>query len=129
MENTIRKDKSNKKKRGSSTIGSTFSTFFSGYGKLEQIFEEGVPVKYMPKVLFVSGLLILYIMNSYLIEKKRIRIQKVKAEIEDLRTDYTTMKADYMYKSKQSEVVKRVESMGLKESSAPPTHIVVKEED
>ena len=64
-------------------------------------------------------------MNSYLIEKNRIRIQKVKADIEDLRTDYTTMKADYMYKSKLSEVAKRVSKIGLVESSTPPTRIVI----
>ncbi len=102
-------------------------SFFNGSGKLEKIFEDGIPVRYMPKILFVAFLLVLYIMNSYLIEKKRIRIQKVKAEIEDLRTDYTTMKADYMFKGKQSEVAKRVSSMGLKESSEPPFRIVVRE--
>ena len=89
-------------------------SLFSGAGKLEDIFEKGIPIQYMPKILFSVMLLVLYIMNSYLIAKKEMRIQQTKGQIEDLRTDYTTMKAEYMFSSKQSEVAKRVLHMGLK---------------
>ena len=98
---------------------------FSGAGKIEQLFEAGVPIQYMPKIVFISGILILYIMNSYLIEKKRIKIERIKSDIEDLRTDYTTMKAEYMFKSKQSEVAKRVIKIGLKENTTPPVKIKI----
>ena len=40
--------------------------------------------------------------------------------MEDLRADYTTLKADFMYESKQSEVAKRAEKLGLKESKESP---------
>ena len=51
----------------------------------------------------------------------------MKAEVEERRADYTTKKADFMKSGKQSEIIKRVESMGLQENKTPPTKIVVKE--
>ncbi|MFM8741301.1 MAG: FtsL-like putative cell division protein, partial [Cytophagales bacterium] len=44
---------------------------------------------------------------------------------EDLRADFTTLKSDVMFASKQSEVARRVKSMGLVESLTPPYKIVV----
>jgi hypothetical protein len=46
--------------------------------------------------------------------------------VEDLRADYTTLKSDVMFASKQSEVARRVKPLGLKESLNPPFKIVVK---
>jgi hypothetical protein len=49
----------------------------------------------------------------------------MQAEVEDLRADYTTLKADLMFASKQSEVAKKVKIYGLKESLTPPFKVVV----
>ena len=48
-------------------------------------------------------------------------------EVEDLRADYTTLKADLMFSSKQSEVARKVQAFGLKESLIPPYKVVVEE--
>jgi hypothetical protein len=50
----------------------------------------------------------------------------MQAEVEDLRADYTTMKADLMFASKQSEVAKKVQLYGLRETLQPPFKLVVK---
>ncbi|MFN4945187.1 MAG: FtsL-like putative cell division protein, partial [Chryseotalea sp.] len=52
-------------------------------------------------------------------------INHIQAEVEDLRADYTTLKSDLMFASKQSEVAKKVNNLGLKESLTPPTKVVV----
>jgi hypothetical protein len=81
--------------------------WFSGFEKklkLENYFEEGFPVQYMPKILFVMGLGLLYISNTHYAEKTVRRISNIQAEVEDLRADYTTLKSDLMFASKQSEV-------------------------
>jgi hypothetical protein len=44
------------------------------------------------------------------------QIDKTKAEVEELRADYTTQQADFMKAGKQSEIIKRVESMGIEEN-------------
>ena len=92
--------------------------------KLESYFEEGFPVQYLPKILFVMMLGLLYISNTHHAEKTVRRIDQVQSEVEDLRADYTTLKSDLMFASKQSEVARKVKGMGLKESLNPPTKVL-----
>ena len=95
--------------------------------KLESYFEEGFPVKYLPKILFTMILGLVYISNTHYAEKTVRKINTAQAEVEDLRADYTTLKSDLMFASKQSEVARKVKSMGLKESLKPPYKVEVKE--
>lgn len=107
---------------------STGKGMFSGLEKklrLESYFEEGFPVKYLPKILFVMVLGLIYISNTHYAEKTVRRINAMQAEVEDLRADYTTLKADLMFASKQSEVARKVNLFGLKESLKPPYKIEV----
>lgn len=102
--------------------------FFSGLEnklKLERYFEEGFPVRYLPKILFVLMLGILYISNTHHAEKTVRKINGIQAEVEDLRADYTTLKSDLMFASKQSEVARKVKDYGLRESSTPPNKVQV----
>ncbi len=94
--------------------------------KLESYFEEGFPVQYLPKILFVIFLGLLYISNTHYADKTTRTIDRAQSEVEDLRADFTTLKADVMFASKQSEVARRVKSMGLEESLSPPFKIAVK---
>ena len=95
--------------------------------KLETYFEEGFPVQYLPKILFAVFLSLVYISNTHYAEKTTRQINKTQNDVEDLRADYTTLKADVMFASKQSEVARRVKEIGLKESSKPPFKVVVEE--
>jgi hypothetical protein len=95
--------------------------------KLENYFEEGFPVKYLPKILFVMVLGLLYISNTHYAEKTVRKINNIQAEVEDLRADYTTLKADLMFASKQSEVAKKVQAFELKESLTPPYKVEIEE--
>lgn len=95
--------------------------------RLETYFEEGFPVHYLPKIFFVMVLGLIYIGNTHYAEKTVREINRIQVEVEDLRADYTTLKADLMFSSKQSEVAKKVKPLGLKESLTPPYKIVVKE--
>lgn len=104
-------------------------SMFSGMEKrmkLESYFEEGFPVQYLPKILFVVFLGLLYISNTHYADKTTRAIEKAQSEVEDLRADFTTLKADVMFASKQSEVARRVKSLGLEESLRPPFKIAVK---
>ena len=95
--------------------------------KLESYFEEGFPVQYIPKIIFVMALGLMYIGNTHHSEKTVRKINHIQAEVEDLRADYTTLKADLMFSSKQSEVAEKVQPFGLKESLTPPFKIVVEQ--
>lgn len=107
-------------------------SLFSGLEKrlrLETYFEEGFPVQYLPKILFVLFLTLLYIGNTHYADKTTRAINKAQSEVEDLRADFITLKADLMFSSKQSEVARRVKPMGLKESIKAPYKIEVEEDD
>jgi len=95
--------------------------------KLRADWEEGLPVTYLPHVLFIAFLCIIYIGNSHYGESSQRKLSKLKIEVDNLRADYTTLKADYMHKRLQSEVAKRVKDLGLEESSVPPYKLIVKE--
>ncbi|MDQ3393591.1 MAG: FtsL-like putative cell division protein [Bacteroidota bacterium] len=102
-------------------------TFLEDNFKVDAVFEDGLPVKYLPYILHVTAIGIFYIGNSHYAEKTIRNIAKAQVEVEDLRADFTTLKADYMVDSKQSEVASKVEKIGLYESSTPPNKIVIKE--
>jgi len=93
--------------------------------KLENYFEAGFPVHYVPKILFVMVLGLIYIGNTHHGEKTVRNINHIQAEVEDVRADYTTMKAQLMFSSKQSEVAAKVKAYGLEESLTPPYKVVV----
>jgi hypothetical protein len=125
MENKFKIEPKNQRSSDASS-GSVFSGIEKRL-KLESYFEEGFPVQYLPKILFVLGLALFYIGNTHYAEKTVRKINYVQAEVEDLRADYTTLKSDLMFASKQSEVARKVKAYGIKESLTPPTKVVVEE--
>lgn len=105
-----------------------FFGFMANKLRLEGI-ESGFPVRYLPKALFVVLLGIFYVWNSHYSERATRTIDKLEDEVEDLRADVTTLEADYMYSSKESEVAKGIKPLGLQESKEPPIKIVVDEDE
>ena len=116
-----------RKGNGTSDGGNSIFSALEKRVKLESYFEEGFPVKYLPKILFVLILSLIYISNTHYSEKTIRKINETQTEVEDRRADYTTLKADLMFASKQSEVARRVRPLGLKESNNPPFKVIVKE--
>lgn len=113
--NSFKIDKGNQKR--------SFFKRFERLTKIDLAFEHGLPVKYLPYIVFVTVVGIFYIGNSHYAERNIRKIDRLKKEVEDLRADYTTLKADYMFGSKQSEVAKSVKKLGIKESLQPPEKI------
>ena len=95
--------------------------------KLESVFDGKLPSKYIPHTLFLTVIGIFYIGNNHWAEKTIRKIDKIQVEVEELRADYTSLKADYMFASKQSEVARKVKNAGLKESSTPPNKIILED--
>lgn len=87
--------------------------------------EDGIPVKYIPYVLFMAFLGVIYIGNSHYGEVTQRKISKLEVKVDNLRADYTTLKADYMYARLQSEVARKIKDRGLEESVNPPVRIEV----
>jgi hypothetical protein len=85
-------------------------------------------IKQAPFVLFLTLVALFYISNSYYAERKIRQINKINNELKELRSEYITSKSKLMFVSKQSEVAKTAETMGLpiKESTTPPGKIIIK---
>lgn len=88
--------------------------------RMDSSMSEVIHVRFLPQILFLAFLCLIYIGNRHYAEKKIRTINQLEVEVEDLRADYTTLKADFMFESKQSEVAKRAEALGLKESKESP---------
>ncbi len=124
-ENTFRSNEGNKPsenpkegKRG----------LFSGLERrlqLEKYFEEGFPVRHLPRILFVFLLGLIYIGNSHYAEQTIRQIDRMQSDVEDLRADFTTQKAELMYASKQSVVAEKVVGLGMEEQVTPPIKVEV----
>ncbi|QHT69428.1 hypothetical protein GXP67_23680 [Rhodocytophaga rosea] len=108
--------------------GNSFFKLIENYVKLGIIFENGLPVRYIPYILFTAALGIFYIGNIHYAEKTVRKLDKLKVEVDDLRAEYITIRASYEYDGKQSEVARKVAPMGLYESAVPPYKIMLKKE-
>lgn len=82
-------------------------------------------LKNFPFVLFIGFLLIAYIANAHYSEKKVRQIQKMQSEVKELRWEFKSIKANLMFSTMQTEVVKAVEPIGLKPINGKPKKIIV----
>ncbi len=81
----------------------------------------------LPFLLFLALLGMLYIGNMHMAEKSIRDIDKIGKEVKELTWDYKTAKADLAFKSTLSEVAKKVDTLGIKESIAPPQRLKAEE--
>jgi cell division protein FtsL len=105
--------------------GTSIFQLVDRFTRMDVLFQDGLPVRFLPVTLFLMAVALFYIGNTHYAEKTIRKIDKIKTETEDLRADYTTLKSDYMEASKQSEVGRKVAPAGLVESSSPPYQIEV----
>ena len=79
----------------------------------------------MPFIIFIAFLGMVYIGNRHFTEKNIRNIDKLNKEVKEMRWDYKTLKADLMLRSTQTEVAKKVDTLGLKERVEPPKKLMV----
>jgi len=77
-------------------------------------------VKNIPYFLFLSVLAVIYIYNGHYSDNTVKDINKTSRELKELQYEYKSLKSEVMFRSKQSELAKAVEPLGLKELIQPP---------
>ena len=77
-------------------------------------------VKQIPFFLFLALLAVIYIYNGHYADKTIRNINRTAKEVKELQHEYKTVKSEVMFRSKQSELAKAVEPLGLKELTASP---------
>lgn len=112
----VRSSKPRKKGVLAKGLSSVFSgTFLSNEKNL----------KHLPFILFLAFMAILYIANGYYADDKIREANRISNQLKELRSEYISTTSDLMFASKQSEVAKSAEAMGLKEPVVPPRKIEV----
>ena len=77
-------------------------------------------VKQVPFFLFLALLAVIYIYNGHYADKTIRNINQTAKEVKELQYEYKTVKSEVMFRSKQSELAKAVEPLGLKELTIAP---------
>ena len=77
-------------------------------------------VKQVPFFLFLTVLAVIYIYNGHYADKTIRNINRTAKEVKELQWEYKTVKSEVMFQSKQSELIKAVEPIGLKELTEAP---------
>jgi hypothetical protein len=80
-------------------------------------------VKHVPFALFLSLLAVLYIANGHYTDNTIRNIGSTQQELKQLQYMYKTLKSEVMYRSKESELSKAVEPLGLKRLEEPPFNL------
>jgi cell division protein FtsL len=83
-------------------------------------------MRILPYFLYVAFFGIIYIANTHYAERNIRKINKLKAEVDELRLDYTTLKSEYMLAGKRTEVAKKAARLGIEESNKPPYKLTPK---
>lgn len=84
----------------------------------------------LPFIVFMAFLGMMYIGNRHNAENNIRKIDKLNKEVKELSWDFKTLKADLMFRSKQTEVVKQVDSvLGLRVPTEPPIKIKVSSDE
>lgn len=86
-------------------------------------------VKYLPFLMFLASLAMVYIANAYYVERKVVKIQQLTKRVKDLHTNYVSVKADLMFSMKQTEIARKMQESGLMESVTPPNVIRINKKE
>ncbi|TAE86918.1 MAG: hypothetical protein EAY81_04875 [Bacteroidetes bacterium] len=80
-------------------------------------------VRQIPFAFFIMILLLLHIHNVHSTERIIRKTDKLNKEIKELRSEYITILSELMSESKQSNVAKKLDTLGIKELTTPPIKI------
>ena len=95
------------------------------YNKVKgNTFDQKFKLSYF-KLFYFLFFLIIYISNQHSVEKKIRNINLLEKEVEELRTDYITLKNNFMFSRKETEVLKKAKEIGLQNSDVPPEKIII----
>ncbi len=88
--------------------------------EFKKYFNYTTIVKNIPFILFLSTLAICYIYNGHYSDNLTRKIVKSEKNVKELQFEFKTLKSEVIFRSKESELLKVVEPIGLKELKAPP---------
>jgi hypothetical protein len=95
-------------------------SFFSQKKDWRKLLYQRWIVKNIPFFLFAAVLTVLYIANGHYADKTIRKINATSRHLKEMEYEFKTVKRDVIFRSKESELAKAVEPLGLKELTIPP---------
>jgi hypothetical protein len=115
--------KSMKSSNISRNIGRGIRDFLGG-----EMIQSGT-FKFFPYLVFIAILAFIYIANNYYAEDKIRQINQHRKELKVIRYEYITTKSELTSMTKQSQIAKKLNHKGIKESTDPIKTIQVKKDE
>jgi len=81
-------------------------------------------VKNIPFYFFISAIAIVYIANGHYADKTMRQINATEKNLKEMEYEFKTVKQEVIFRSKESELAKAVEPLGLKPLVVPPLRII-----
>ena len=81
-------------------------------------------VKNIPFYFFIAALAIIYIANGHYADKTMRKINSTEKNLKEMEYEFKTVKRDVIFRSKESELAKAVEPLGLKPLLVPAVKII-----
>jgi cell division protein FtsL len=82
----------------------------------------------LPFAIFLTLVAVVYIANSYYVERTIREIARLQTELHELRAEDIELKTTVNIKTRQSEVIKSAEHLGLKPLVDQPKGVLLKNE-
>lgn len=120
MANSFKKQEKTKKKKRSA-----FSKIAAALLNGEFLTRQGL-IKFLPFILFMTGLFIVYIAVGYFFENTLRDHVRTKRQLEELTSEYNTIQSKLENKKQQSAVIDEIDELGLESATSQPNIIEVK---
>ncbi len=79
--------------------------------------------RFLPFLLFLSGIMIIYIFLSHRTERKIRKIEKLNREVKELYSEYITLQTEILNGSRSSNLEQLMLEKGIKPATEPPVLI------
>ena len=86
-------------------------------------------LKNVSLILFVALLGVIYIANVHVAERKQMRIEELKKNVEQVKWQYMGIENDLLLNSSPSQIEDKVKNVGLEYSAMQPKSLEVIEEN
>lgn len=117
--NKPRKKKNKKVNQAAESTGRVVSGVLDG-----SLITKHATEQFIPFVIYLSGLAMFLIFNTYYAEKQAREIERLGKEITELRIQYVQTKSTYMYLTNRSEMAQQLHSHGFIEPLEPPAILI-----
>ncbi|HAY70702.1 MAG TPA: hypothetical protein DCX89_02305, partial [Saprospirales bacterium] len=77
-------------------------------------------------IVFLAVLALVYISNVHVAERKQLKIEEKKREVQKIKWEYMSVEKDMLLNSSPSEMEKKTSEIGLQPPSSIPSKLTLK---